>query len=61
MRSADRGFSTVDGERTRDGTGRRVLTILQQILDVLNNQINGNYNKQRDTNYIHFLLINSLR
>ena len=45
MRSADRGFSTMDGDRTTDAIARLGLTILKQVLNVLNNEINCHCNQ----------------
>ena len=43
MRSADRGFSAVDGDRPMDIGGRRAATVLEQVLNVLDNQVDRHY------------------
>ena len=48
MRSADRGFSTVDGDGAVDaGRRRQTAAILQQVLNVLNDQVNSHYSQHR--------------
>ena len=46
MRSADRRFSAVNRDGPMDAAGRRVVTVLEQVLNVLDDQVDCHYNQR---------------